>query len=188
MARINKDSKLWAKALEAYKEDTNFIKSTKSVAVITKKGHVESMVLMHELRDIKLEMSRLRVRSREIRRLLAGQKIIKGDYYNRPIKLYALKLVDNCWYIGMSRNPEKRFKKHGGKKGAMWTKLHPPIEIAEIRNTGLTNDSEVSRLEDEMTIEYARKYGIEFVRGGGYCQTKPRWPESAYEADLSWIV
>lgn len=176
MAKVNRDSKLWEKALEAYTADTVIGREARTT-VVTKQGRVESMVLMHELRDIKLETARLKIRSREIRKLLAGQKIIKGDYYNRPIYLYALQCADGCWYVGMSRNPERRLKKHTAGKGALWTKKHNPVRIIEKRNTGLTDDATVSRLEDEMTLEYAKRYGTEFVRGGGYCQTSPRWPK-----------
>jgi predicted GIY-YIG superfamily endonuclease len=92
------------------------------------------------------------------------------------IKLYALRLEDNCWYIGQSWDVEQRFKRHVKGKGARWTKLHMPIEVAEIRDTKVRIDSEAAKLEDSMTLEYATRYGVEVVRGGGYCQAKPRWP------------
>lgn len=139
--------------------------------------HQESMALMHELEDIKKQIIELKTRSKAIRKKLAGQKLIKGDYFNKPIMLYALKLEGGYWYVGMSRNPEKRFKRHGTRKGANWTKLHTPIEIHEIRDTKLTDDGEVALLENDMTLEYAMKYGSDLVRGGGYCQSKPRWPD-----------
>ncbi len=141
------------------------------------KPRIESMILMHELEDIRIKIGELKQREKVIRKQLVGQKLIKGDYYNKPIKLYALRLEDNCWYIGMSRNPERRYVRHGTRKGAMWTQLHKPLELFEIKETGLTDDSAVGLLEDKLTLEYAEKYGRDFVRGGGYCQMRPRWPQ-----------
>lgn len=173
-----KDSELWKQAYEAHKKHTyKPIETGIIIPEVVRGRRIESMVLMQELREIKVEVSRLKVRSREIRKLLVGQKLIKGDYYNKPIKLYGLRLEDGCYYVGMSRNPERRFKKHGGRKGAVWPRLHKPIEILEVRDTGLADDRAVSKLEDDMTLEYAMKYGSEYVRGGGYCQRKPHWPD-----------
>lgn len=174
-----KDSRQWEEALIAMPPTKKIkvpnYKKQKPTKLYNPKP--ESMVLMHELRDNTQKIHNLRNRNREIKRLLKGQKLIKNNYFDKPIQLYALRLEDRCWYVGMSRNPERRFTKHGGNKGAMWTREHKPIEIIEIRQTGSTDDGAVNLLEDDMTLEYALKYGSEFVRGGGYCQRKPRWPD-----------
>ena len=106
----------------------------------------------------------------------------RSDYFKKPITLYVLKLEDECWYIGMTRNIDKRYKAH--KKGkTYWTKEHKPIEVHETRDTELNSDSAASKLEDELTLEYARKFGMDKVRGGGYCQRKPLWPIDMLNVD-----
>lgn len=189
MGRVNRDSILWKSTY------TNYKKSDKPIKV---KGyeqkHIEirkePMELQHELVQLNERIKSMIVRKKFIQRQLRkqGQKPIRSEYFDKPIFIYVLELEDSCWYIGTSRNVERRFKKHCNGKGAKWTKLHPPIKIHYQLNTNLTIDSEACRKEDELTLEYAREYGVDRVRGGGYCQTKPKWPELAYEPDLSWVV
>src|SRR5947209_5123238 len=101
-------------------------------------------VLAQELNDNKQKINALTVRNKLIRRTLKKKDLVNSGYYNKSIKLYALRLEDGCWYIGQARDPEKRFRKHGHSGGALWTKKHHPIEIIEVRETGLTNEGEVA--------------------------------------------
>lgn len=84
-----------------------------------------------------------------------------------PLKLYALKLEGDKYYIGKG-DAQKRFQEHlsGGDKAAKWTQLHEPVSIAESR------DVKSAFEEDAMTLEYMDKYGVENVRGGSYCQAE----------------
>ena len=143
---------------------------------------VESMVMQNELRVIGEQIKKLRRRQRELKKQLraTGDPPLPSSYFAKPIKLYVLKLEDNCYYVGMSRNVEGRLKRHKKGKGAMWTTRHRPIEIFKLVDTGLTNDSEAAQMENELTIEMARLFGPDKVRGGGYCQQKPRWPDELY--------
>ena len=182
-----KDSKLWEEAYDSYKnrfpnsKHNNLVVKTKVIKPLSK----EPMLLLEEYRDILEQVKKLTKRRQQIRREMSKHgadpvNFARSDYFERPILLYALKLQNDCYYIGMSRNVDRRFKAH--KKGkTIWTKEHPPISILEVRETGLTSDSEASQLENEMTLEYARQYGVRFVRGGGYCQRKPVWPAEAYK-------
>ena len=145
-----------------------------------------------ELTSLELEYSQL---VENIRELIKRRKVVKrrinkltkapsnklSKYYEKPIFLYVLKLEDDCWYVGTTRNVERRFKTHYKGKGAIWTKEHRPIEIHQSGNTGLVSDSEACRLEDKVTIEYVRRYGTQKVRGGGYCQRSPNWPDYIIE-------
>lgn len=140
--------------------------------------------LDQRIKEISDQIRKLKLERRELQQL---KKPGVKTYVQKPWVLYALSLEGGYWYVGMSRNPEKRFGKHLRGKGAVWTRLHRPIEIVELRPTTIMVDSEASLLEDEMTLEYAKKYGVEVVRGGGYCQTKPKWPSHVYEPDLSWV-
>ena len=81
-------------------------------------------------------------------------------------KIYILKLEHKKWYIGKSGNINKRFEQHINGIGAKWTQLYKPISIEETRE--LSNNAD----EDDITLEYMKKYGIENVRGGIYCNVE----------------
>lgn len=123
---------------------------------------------------------------RESRVLREELALVRGvsTFGQNTVKLYALRLQNNCWYIGMTYDVERRFAKHSKGKGANWTKLYKPIEISETRDTKLYSQAEVGKLEDDMTLEYALKYGSDKVRGGGWCQTKPHWPDVIRQNEL----
>jgi predicted GIY-YIG superfamily endonuclease len=147
----------------------------------------EIMVLQKEFQDNKDQIRVLLKRNRFITKELskAGAKPLRKSYMEKPIMLYALLLERDFYYIGMSRNPEKRFAKHLKGKGAAWTKKHCPVKIVEIREAKTNDDSEAGLMEDQMTLEYAEKYGYDNVRGGGYCQAKPPWPS---KDPIKWIT
>lgn len=187
MAR--RDSKLWEEAVKASKG----IAYPKKYKVKQKKQPqipefgVESMVLKHEYQDILGKIQVLNKRRQYIRRVLESRNdspIVRKGYFEKPIFLYALRLEGGHYYIGMSRNVDKRFTKHKKGKGSIWSKEFAPIEILEIRQTGSNDDSKVGLLEDDMTIEYAMKFGSRWVHGGGYCQRKPRWPAVVVQNEL----
>lgn len=187
-----KDSKLWEQAYQSYNQRFPKSKHNKqSNGVVKTNLEKEPMQMLEEYRDILKQIQVLTKRRQAIRKQMQkrGQdpvKYTRSPYFDRPILLYVLRLEHGCWYIGMSRNVDRRFKAHQKGK-TIWTKENKPLEIAEVRETGLTSDSEAATLEDELTIEYARRYGVDKVRGGGYCQRKPVWPKEAYEPDLSWL-
>lgn len=188
-----KDSRLWESAYDSYKKQFPNSKHNKQSrpSVKTIGLSKEPMLLLEEYRQILQDIKNLTKRRQQIRKELNKHgtdpvKYTRSTYFERPILIYVLKLEHGCWYVGMSRNVERRFKAHQKGK-TIWTKEHPPVEIYEVRETGLNSDSEASKIEDEITLEYAKQYGVEYVRGGGYCQRKPVWPSSVYEPDLSWV-
>ena len=130
----------------------------------------EPMILQSRLNIINKEIEKLIKEAKIIRKSLnkKGQPLLNEKYLNNPIYLYVLKLEQNRWYIGMTRNVDKRFKVHVKGKGASWTSLYKPIEVYYKQNTKLTNDAEVALMENELTLQYARDYGVDLVRGGGY--------------------
>ena len=69
---------------------------------------------------------------------------------------YCLKLEDDCWYVGKTNDFPTRMKDHFRNKGARWTRLHKPIEIACIKEY----DCEL-----DMYNYAVKKYGKEYVRG-----------------------
>ena len=140
---------------------------------------IEPMLMLEELKSVKNEIKELKLRAKYLREKIKQfdlTNIKRSGYFKRDISIYVLKLEGDNWYIGMSRNVERRFSKHLDGKGANWTREHKPIEIHEVIDTKINLDSEASILEDKVTLEYAKKYGTQRVRGGGYCQTKPKWP------------
>lgn len=98
-----------------------------------------------------------------------------------PYKLYILQLEQGKYYVGITKNVDKRFKRHEIGKGANWTRLYKPVAVIQTIETTVFTESEAAKLEDELTFDIAKQYGIANVRGGGYCQTSPKWPQFMYD-------
>jgi hypothetical protein len=80
--------------------------------------------------------------------------------------IYILKLQYNKYYIGKTNNKKFRLKQHFNTNGSSWTKKYKPINIHQIIPDCDDFD------EDKWTINYMKKYGINNVRGGTFCQLK----------------
>lgn len=81
------------------------------------------------------------------------------------VYIYILKLKNNKYYVGKtSRKPLERLSEHFDNSGSGWTRVHNPVKIMEI----IPNCDEED--EDKYTIKYMKKYGIDNVRGGSFCQ------------------
>ena len=78
--------------------------------------------------------------------------------------IYALKLIDDKYYIGKTTNPSFRLEDHFKSNGSAWTKKYKPIKLHELKPDCDSDD------EDKITIQYMRKYGTDNVRGGSFCQ------------------
>jgi predicted GIY-YIG superfamily endonuclease len=79
--------------------------------------------------------------------------------------LYVLQLEDDKWYVGKTDDVQKRFEQHKtGKGGSAWTKEYKPVKIADTRPINSVHD------ETNVTKDLMKKYGIDNVRGGAYCQ------------------
>ena len=79
-------------------------------------------------------------------------------------QLYVLQLEDDKWYVGKTDDINKRFEQHKSGKGSAWTKEYKPIKIADTRTITSVHD------ETNVTKDLMKKYGIDNVRGGAYCQ------------------
>ena len=81
----------------------------------------------------------------------------------KRVFIYALKCLEDKYYVGKSFNPGKRIQAHFNGHGAAWTQKYLPIEVDMIIDGDVYD-------EDKYTLEYMDHYGIENVRGGVYCQ------------------
>lgn len=179
MGKINTDSKLWESAYSSYLK-ANPVKKYKSsklkkVYVSPAKKVEGEEALRARLSAISRQIKELQKEKKEINKRLQPASLA---YENKPFILYVLQLENNNWYIGITRNLDRRYKRHYKGKGAMWTKRHKPIAIYYTKQLDTTSEAEASYYEDELTLEYANNYGTHCVRGGGYCQSKPNWPDN----------
>jgi predicted GIY-YIG superfamily endonuclease len=78
--------------------------------------------------------------------------------------VYVLKLEDDCWYVGLTANLNKRLRNHFSSGGSAWTKLHRPIDLEE------TTEGDKA-YEKYLTLCYMKKFGIDNVRGAGYSKS-----------------
>lgn len=83
--------------------------------------------------------------------------------------LYVLELENQCYYIGITLDIERRVYEHSNTKdGANFTKINKPIKLIE-SCCCQTYDREVAyEMENEKTLKYAIKYGGDKVKGGRY--------------------
>jgi predicted GIY-YIG superfamily endonuclease len=105
-----------------------------------------------------------------------GHQMINNVLTNSNIKLpelpklpklytiYILELADNKYYVGKTKDLDKRYQQHLSGVGSKWTEKHLPIRIL----TSYPNRDSFD--EDAYTKRYMAKYGIDNVRGGSYCQ------------------
>ena len=95
------------------------------------------------------------------------------------MKLYVLKLEDDCWYVGISMDPLFRIGQHCNGTGAAWTKLHKPLSdnhyIVDLEDL---NKRESERTEDEVTVALQDEFGLNKVRGGTmiFCRDMKKRP------------
>ena len=83
-----------------------------------------------------------------------------------PITIYVLKCRLHKYYVGKTnKSINKRYKQHVKGKGSAWTRKYKPVKLLKY-STGDSFD------EDKITLQYMKKYGIDNVRGGSFCQCK----------------
>ena len=77
-------------------------------------------------------------------------------------EIYVLKLEQDKYYIGKTKNSLKRITNHFRGKTTAWTSKYRPISVIEIIHDCDAFD------EDKYTKKYMTMYGIDNVRGGSY--------------------
>ena len=78
--------------------------------------------------------------------------------------LYVLKLEEEKYYVGITRNFKRRYKQHMDGKASSWTRRYKPLEVFEKMNVDDYFDDTI------YTIKYMEKFGIDNVRGGSLCK------------------
>ena len=89
----------------------------------------------------------------------------------RTTNVYILRLVAGKYYVGISKNPQKRIKDHFAGRGAGWTRKHAPLAVEAVYNG-------VNVFEEDMwTKRLMAEKGILNVRGGFYVRDEIPEPE-----------
>ena len=104
--------------------------------------------------------------------------MVRINFVN-SFNLYILKLIENKYYVGITKNLPYRFSQHKKGVGSEWTKLYKPIDIIQTFETTDVFD------EDKWTKIFMNKHGIENVRGGTYCKINlEEFQKKALELEL----
>ena len=81
--------------------------------------------------------------------------------------IYLMELQNGKYYVGKTKNFERRMDQHQTKFGAAFTKLHGPSKLS----TSLMQVQTCSAGEEtKNTLKYMISHGINNVRGAEYCQ------------------
>jgi predicted GIY-YIG superfamily endonuclease len=85
--------------------------------------------------------------------------------------LYVLELANDKFYVGQSKDPDKRIRKHFNGSGSAWTRLHPPVK--ELTRSRLEYvDYRMGELaENELVLQLMHQHGYQNVRGGFFSNT-----------------
>lgn len=87
--------------------------------------------------------------------------------------LYVLLCKGGKFYIGVTKNPKKRFDEHTTGKGAKFTKKHKPVAMLKMKPLGKMSYREAEYYENLCTLYWKHYYGNESVSGGIYVHRQP---------------
>ena len=79
--------------------------------------------------------------------------------------VYTLELQNNAFYVGYSDDFPRRIAQHFLGRGAMWTRLHPPVRVLEVTPGN-------KELETAQTIALMVQKGWQRVRGAAWTSTE----------------
>lgn len=99
---------------------------------------------------------------------------------------YVLELTGGHYYIGISSDIVNRTRQHQHGKGAVWTRLHPPIRVLFQREHDVENDTAAEKIENEMTVKLMVEHGWRLVRGGYFCTVSEEQVEQGLRAHGYW--
>lgn len=79
-------------------------------------------------------------------------------------KIYVLRLENDKFYVGRTKNIFGRLDEHKNQYGSHWTRQNKPIDLVEAFET------EDLGAEDKTVIRYMKKYGMDNVRGASFAK------------------
>lgn len=79
-------------------------------------------------------------------------------------KIYVLRLENDKFYIGRTKNIFGRLDEHKNLNGSYWTIQNKPIDLVEVFET------EDIGAEEKTVVRYMQKYGINNVRGASFAR------------------
>lgn len=93
------------------------------------------------------------------------KKIIEVGH--RKEIVYVLKLENNKWYVGKTKDLTKRLQNHKSGMRSPWTQINKIINVEEIIEEGDLKS---------ITLDYMKRYGWENVRGYAWSQWNMKKP------------
>lgn len=103
----------------------------------------------------------------------------KGNSKATSWYIFALRLSDGKYFVSRSNDISfpKRIDRHYRGKASWFTEEHKVLEhkILEVKPYNPETRAVDFRV-NEWTLAFARRYGTENVRGGGYTAHYPNWP------------
>jgi predicted GIY-YIG superfamily endonuclease len=88
----------------------------------------------------------------------------KNHSKRRQKYIYVFECVSGKYYIGCTTNPKRRRIEHERGVACAWTTEHLVKNLIYLEKQSSEHD------EDNLTLEYMQKYGIDNVRGGTWSQ------------------
>lgn len=85
---------------------------------------------------------------------------IRSCLPKRTKQVYVLELESGKYYVGESNNPKDRIRAHFEERGALWTRLYPPVQAIQPFTKRQDKFWELSE-----TIQRMSYHGIDNVRG-----------------------
>ena len=83
------------------------------------------------------------------------------------VNIYVLKLEENKYYVGQTKNIVKRFERHRQQKAARFTKKYKAKGIVELMESNASDFKELC-----VTLDYMQRHGIQNVRGGPFSKVE----------------
>lgn len=99
---------------------------------------------------------------------------------------YVLELAGGRHYVGISNNVVRRARQHHEGKGAVWTKLHSPMNVLFQHEHDVPDEHTAYNIENEMTVKLMVEHGWKKVRGGYFCAISDVEVEKALRSHGYW--
>jgi predicted GIY-YIG superfamily endonuclease len=86
----------------------------------------------------------------------------------RDWTLYVIRLTNGDYYIGITSRKDfmRRIRQHGGRTGAKVNRGKVVEEIIEVQHLGKISGLKAQSIENDMMLDYRKRFGARKVRGG----------------------